>query len=90
MNTIDELIKEELEAKIDQLLKGEINSYGAKYLYISQVKSELEKRGFKFNNDFDSNGFQYDFWFTMTHHTHGKMSIGGSGYYGGLTMALNE
>ena len=97
-----EIMKEELQNKFksiqkdlvdhanvsfDLLLKGEISNFET-LLSPGDITHLLGERGWDTNDDFDSNGWQWDFWFTMSK-DNATVSISGCGYYGGLKVSNN-
>jgi len=88
--SIDEQIEYQVEQGIRKVLTDEQQSYSNKYTNPDTVKKYLLSLGFVDNHDFDTNGWQYDYWFSMYHDDHGKVTISGCGYYGGLTISKEK
>lgn len=90
MNEIEKLIQNELEENIDKILTNKIKFYSCKYNNPAAIRKCLESLGFVDNEDFDTNGWQWDFWFSMKHPTYGKLNIAGSGYYGRISIEKSD
>lgn len=74
--------------ELEDLLKNEIQVVKADCLYIGDIESHLEELG-KDNEDYESNGWQNDYWKSYTLHDGRILNISASGYYGGLTISLD-
>jgi hypothetical protein len=89
MNTqIKELIEQQLQKEVQRLINKETRVFTLEYVSVDKVIRHLKDLGFKDNDDFSSNGWQYDFWLSMSHAEYGKANIAGSGYYGSVTVEL--
>jgi hypothetical protein len=85
---IKELIKQELEANVNQFLSKEINSFSMKYVNLDQVVNYLKSIGFVEHEELSTNGWQWDAWMGMKHPTFGVAKLSAEGYYGGVSVSI--
>ncbi len=81
---------EDFKKEIDKVLRGEIKTTTSHTLISPDaVDSFLKEEGVK-QDDFDSNGWDWDFWMGY-HKDDKKYTLSGSGWYNtGLTFSLNQ
>lgn len=85
---VDEYAKD-FEKEIDRVLSGETKSVTSEiWITPDNIHSYLEQKGFD-DQDFDSNGWDYDFWMTYTFKDK-RYTLSGSGWYGStITFGLD-
>lgn len=71
---------------LEDLLNGEIQKFSADCLCIGDIESHLGEIGIS-NDDFESNGWEFDYWCTYAIKDR-KLCISGSGYYGGIHITI--
>ena len=85
---MSEIKKQQLEIfkqDVSKLLSGEIDNVENDCLSIGYVEDYLNKLGENLD-DYDSNGWQHDYW--MSWNINGnKYILSGSGYYGGISFS---
>ncbi len=86
---IKKFVQKDLEEQINKVILGEIEEYNSDFATLDDVKSYLESVGFE-EGEFDSNGWQWDFWQYMMNDKQENYIISGSGYYGGVSFKKDE
>ena len=74
-------VKEAMIQDIQSVLDGTIKQIGLLYVRPNDIIVYIESIGGKNNDDFETNGWQWDYWLTLTIDNK-KYSISGDGYYG--------
>ena len=92
MSTIKQQVKDytlDFEKEIDRVLNGETKSVTSEiWITPGDIDSYLQTKGVE-QGDFDSNGWDYDFWMTYTFEDK-RYTLAGSGWYGStITFGLN-
>lgn len=87
--TIEAQITQSTVKSIERVLSGQWKDCRLPYVCISDVDKIMKAFGVDTDNsDFDTNGWQWDFW--KKYRVDGKVyMLSGSGYYGGTTFGLN-
>ena len=80
---------EEFKEQLSKVLNGEITEFKtSKLMSPDEASSILDEHGFE-QGDFDSNGWDWDFWMTY-YKDDVKYYLSGSGWYNrGLTFRIN-
>jgi hypothetical protein len=77
---IRDFVLSEMEKKIKSVLDGEKTEVTLYYVRPNDVIRCVEKLGGKDEEEFDSNGWQWDYWLYFTYKDN-RYSLGGDGYY---------
>jgi hypothetical protein len=83
-----EQLLQEMREGIDKVVSGEIQSFRSGFLPPSEFVDYIEGK-YSQQDDFDTNGWDYDYWIRFTINDK-KYTVYGSGYYGGVTFAVRE
>lgn len=76
---------------ISELEDNNINEYDfGEYVPYSLLKEVLEERGWKWENEFETNGWEIDFWTTWTSPQNKKYTVSGCFVLGGLKIELED
>ncbi len=86
---IIEQAKVEAFEAMKEMLEGTRKEYIAKLLCPAIVEDIFDSLNISSNDDFESNGWQWDYCFSGTFEEK-TIKISGSGYYGGLGFYLEE
>lgn len=92
---IDYDLLRDLKDIIKKFVNKEINEYSTHGIWPSIIVNLLEGEGYEKIN-FDCNGWQWDYWITMTkqgdYHEGivDKITISGSGYYGNFGLSREQ
>jgi hypothetical protein len=78
-----------LKVEIDKVIIGDENEFQSDILCANEISEYLKEKYGVEKEDFDSNGWDYDFWIYYTINDK-KYMLSGSGYYGGITFSKNE
>lgn len=87
-------IKEEVDklttAAIKSVIDGEKRSVSLMYARPDEIIEIADSMGLTFQDDFDTNGWSWDYWFSMENDKGEKFSAHGDGYYSGGGNFLKE
>ena len=86
---VDDNLKDLIRKGIECLFQGEIEKLEIDCYSPSKIFKIIKSMGIEIDEDeFETNGWQYDYWQNITHNNK-KYVIHGSGYYGNLTIEEN-
>lgn len=86
INLLTKEVKEQIKAEIKKLLTGEIEQVEIDTIPPSKLGDLIEEYGgIVLNDDFDTNGWDYDYWLPFTYNGV-RYTIFGGGYYGGVKV----
>jgi hypothetical protein len=83
---ITEEVRKKVLYEIKLLFDGKVDSVKIDCFCPSEAIKCLEELGAEESDDFDTNGWQYDYWIKLEYNGK-KYCLSGSGYYGNLTIA---
>jgi hypothetical protein len=69
-----------IDVKVKEFLEGDKDVKIPRYA-LDKIITILKKNKFKDLKDYDSNGYQVDFWYTVQHPKKGKCVLSGDLYY---------
>lgn len=78
---------ENMKIAINKVINGEQKSVSLDGIYPNDVKEYIEELGGEDLQEFDSNGWQWDFWMYFLYNGQRYM-LAGSGYFGDLTFNI--
>lgn len=86
---IIEQAKVEAFEAMKEMLEGKRVTYEAHLLSPYMIIDIFDSLNMEYNDDFETNGWQLDYWFGGTYKDK-EIRVSGSGYYGGLSFYLDE
>jgi hypothetical protein len=89
INIINNEIKIDIENSLTSLFNDEIQNISIDCFCPSRVVSILNCMGANVDEDFDTNGWQYDYWIKFTFKDR-RYQVSGSGYYGNMVISESE
>lgn len=89
MSNLDNHVKASIKAQVLLLLTGIVKKVNFERAYYAEVKEVLKELNFEDKDNFESNGWQWDFWADWKKYDN-DYCVAGSGYYGNLTMYIKE
>ncbi len=89
LEKLTDLIFLEMIQGIDEVLIGKRKTFKSKYICPEMIKTYMLGCGWKDGDDFETNGWQYDWWMNFTKGDL-KYTAFGSGYYGKFEFFKTE
>ena len=84
-----ELLKKEMEDGVKAVLSGEKKKYTAKNINPEMIDEFMIGCGWERDGEFESNGWDYDWWWNYTNGEK-KFTAFGGGYYGHFEFGPHE
>ena len=85
-----EIFLEDMKREIDKIIANREGSFESKFVSMDDVIDYLESlREWEELDDFFTNGWQGDMWQSFRKDDK-KLSVSASGYYGGVTIEMND
>ena len=88
MNNITSLINEDMVCGIANVLSGRFEGFNSSHITPSMIKEYMESLGWE-SGEFETNGWQYDWWIQFTKNN-ASYTASGSGYYGKFKFSKSE
>ena len=83
------LLEKEMKAGVDAVLKGTKKSFSSNNINPEMIDKYMVKLGLKRVGEFETNGWDYDWWLHYTKDEKNYIACGG-GYYGHFEFSLDD